>query len=286
MFAGCVGENLNDCALETEVFITVLPDEYRGKFTPAEGATVFLFDQHRRFLTQVAVSKEQIEYRLPVRLPLPPSARPWAAVWGNLGDREQILNLAEGASPEEVIVRVRRDAEGNRMSPDDLFYSMKQLSGVPSEEIVISPKTARINIRVKGLPAQADANDYYFTTQTHYDGYDFAGTPQAGTTGSKFPGILDEKHDLITPRPYNLIHYPAEGTMQGKGEQAVVGLWKKSGSGAGNLLASVTHDTNGRPLAPQAGKTTNILIHFRSTGEISIELVITGWNEVYQWDEW
>lgn len=288
LFAGCIREDRSDCIRETAIHITVQPEEIGGKLTPVEGATVYLFDRNRRYTGQVSVSREEIENHTPVIIPVPPFCGDWVVIWGNVTDREILRDLTEGASMEDVILDLRKDNEGYAKYPDKLFYGISQLSGNSTEEVLISPKTARVNITVKGLPTEAGANDYYFTLDSHYDGYNFTGEPHQEKVRIKLEGEFNDEHDLATTGSYDIIHYPPVNTGgYGKTEQhSVIGLWKASPKDNDVLLASADRDTTGRFIIPQAGKTMNILIYFKGNGEIEIVVVITKWNEVYQWNEW
>jgi len=120
----------------------------------------------------------------------------------------------------------------------------------------------------------------------HYGGYDFEGSPQARDIEMKLQGVFNDGHDLITQKPFNMVHYPQAGTdRSGEGRNAVINLWKATG-GNDELLASADRDTSGRPIVPQAGKMLNVLIYFRDDGSMEVTVIITGWDEVYQWNEW
>ena len=52
------------------------------------------------------------------------------------------------------------------------------------------------------------------------------------------------------------------------------------------LVALFRGDTNGNPIIFERGKTTNILLDMGLSGEMDISIIITGWGEIHQWNEW
>lgn len=287
LFTGCIREDRSACATETDLYIKVQPAEfYGGSSAPVEEATVYLFDHNKRFISQIGVSRQQIESNIPVRISVSPSDNPWAVVWGNIKENEQVSGLGPSAQMDEVLVMLKKDSEGYDIAPDNLFYGIKKLSGSGTEEVTISLKVGRVELTVKGLPQDARAEDYYFTVDAAYGGYDFEGSPLAHATEMKIQGVFNANHDLTTQQPFNMVHYPTGDTNRG-GETAgaVINLWKVNG-GNPELLASAIEDSSGRPIKPEAGKKTNVLIYFRDDGSMEVSVVITGWDEIYQWNEW
>lgn len=281
LLTGCIRDERGDCARTTVIYITVAAG-IEGGSPPVGGATVYLFDPDKLYVTQVAVSREQIEAHTPIAVPVSGRGNR-AVVWGNTGGSEVLTGVEHGIPMSDMTVALRRDAEGYAMQPGDLYYGIVELTGEDGQTVVISPKTARVGLTVKGLPGDARAEDYYFTMETYYDAYDFAGAPLAGNAEMKFTGVFDSRHDLVTPQPQRAVHYPQQAARNGATQQyAVVNLWKKDGE----LLASANKDINGMPLRPQAGKTTNILLDFTQTGGLRVAVVITDWDEIWQWEEW
>ena len=286
LLTGCIREDRSACATETDLYIKVQPAEFYGGSSPVEEATVYLFDRNKRFISQVGVSREQIDNNVPVRISISPSDSPWAVVWGNIKEKEQVSGLGLYTQMDEVLVMVEKDAEGYDMSPDNLFYGIKQISGSKTQEVIIAVKVGRVELTVKGLPRDATAEEYYFTVDAGYGGYDFEGSPRARATEMKIQGVFNVNHDLLTQQPFNMVHYPKGDTdLNGDNTGVVVNLWKVD-SGNPTLLASVDKDASGKPIKPEAGKKTNVLIYFHGDGSIGVAVVITGWDEIYQWNEW
>lgn len=287
LLTGCVREDRSACAKETHLYVKVQPAEfYGGSSVPVEEATVYLFDRNERFISQLDVTREQIENSIPVRITVSPSDNPWAVVWGNAKGNGQVSGLEPSARMDEVLLTQGKDAEGYDTAPGNLFYGIRQISGKETEEVTITLKIGRAGITVRGLDRDTTAEDYYFTVDTGYGGYDFAGSPKARATEMKIQGVFDAKHDLVTRQPFNMVHYPAEGTNRGGDTAgAVINLWKVNG-GNPELLASASEDASGRPIIPEAGKKINVLMYFRDDGSMEVAVAITDWDEIYQWNEW
>ena len=134
---------------------------------------------------------------------------------------------------------------------------------------------------VKGADA-TDPARYFFTMETAYNGYNFAGSPQMRDARVKFPEIHARGDLLVTP-VYNMIHYP---TQRSDDSSAQIRFFKTINTEEAEMLAAIDKDVNGQPIAPPAGKTTNILITFDGSGGFDVTVVITGWDEKYQWNEW
>lgn len=270
----CIKEDIAECEQTTSLYIVVSAE---GGET-VNGATLFLFNDNGTYLTSKQVSAKDIAESVPIIVSYNKRHAPLAVVWGNLGDAEQVLPPTSGASLESLFIIMKKNAAGNAIPMDHLFFATKQLSGVPVEVIEIVQKTGRIAITVKGLPEGGRAEQYYFTVETAYGDYNFAGTPLADKMTLKLPGIF-AGNDLVTPEAYHSVDFSS-------GIGAIVNLYRDDGTGNIQLLASADKDVNNRPIFLPAGKTTNVLIKLLEMGDIEVSVVITGPDEIYQWNEW
>lgn len=274
-----VKEDSSDCEQKTLLYIVV--EAVDGEMPLMEGATVFLFNKDRTYRTSIPVSAEDIARSVPISIPYDKKDLPWAVVWANLDEREQVSVPVKESIIESMFVNMQKDADGYAIPMGDLFFKIQQLSGRSVEYITISLKPGRIFVTVKGLTDIQDAQQYYFTVDSPYGGYDFAGSPVwSGKTEMKLPGILKE-NDLVTPQAYDMVHFPSATDSK-----ATVNLFKKTITKTDQLLASADKDMNGKPIVLLAGKTTNVLIDITGNGELKVSVVITDSGEIHQWDEW
>lgn len=268
----CCIEGDNECDRKTSLYITVEGGE------AVNGATVFFFNNDGTYLTSMYVSAEDIAGNVPVVVSYNTRNVPRAVVWGNLGDAELLMPPTGGTSMESLFITMKKDAAGYAIPMDNLFFRAKQLSGVAVEVIEIVRKTGQIAVTVKGLPQDGNAKQYYFTMETAYGDYNFIGSPLADKMILKLPGMFTG-NDLVTPEAYHAVDFSS-------GIGAIVNLYRDDGTGNVQLLASADKDVNNQPIFLLAGQTTNVLIELMGTGEITVSVIITGPDEIYQWNEW
>lgn len=289
--ASCIKEDLESCPtiITTNIYITVQTATKIPDIAQVDKAILYLFDRNGAYERQIGLSEVEISGQSPVPLSYEPDNIPYAIVWGNIKDRTVVPDFAPGTSMEEVILSLKQESDGYSKQPDNLFFGMKRLSGAEKEEVIISPKTARINITVKGLPGSEEEESYYFSAESQYSSYNLMGTPLYGSSSIKLMASFNKQHNLVTPECYNLIHYPLSATQLAEDNKEALNLklYKKTpGESEDNLLISANKDKEGNYLIPQPGKTTNVLIYFTQDGNAQVTIMITAWGEVYQWTEW
>jgi len=283
LLSGCIGEDMSSCPRENLLYVTVAEADWLSEDYYVDGAIIYVFDKNEKYLYKKEISAEEIINKTPISLTYRPDEQLQAIVWGNYNGKGQISPLVPGSNINELqIIQKREDWEYVSM-PDALFYGKKKLSGI-SDEVIIFPKTGRLVATVRGLPSHNTAQEYKLTADSHYYGYNFAGTPVAHQVRMKLPCKFNEQHYLITYEPYHFIHYPITDTHNEQ-ESVTLNLYKEI-NGKEELLVSADKDNKGLPIRPKAGETINVLITFDEDGGIDITTVITGWNEVHQWSEW
>jgi len=167
----------------------------------------------------------------------------------------------------------------------DSFFGIRQLNPESessreelTDEIVVRRKNARMNITVRGLPEEAEADDYYFVIALNDKGYSFTGQPLPGDTRLKAEATFNAHHDLISEHPFNLIHASASPD-----DHATVFLFR---NGTDTPLAMTETDTDGNLIVPKSGKMLNILFNLDPNRDMGIYMVVTPWEEVHQWVDW
>lgn len=277
--AGCVRDNTDDCYYDSRLYIVVESQsgDYGGDVT---GASFYLFDDGRSLLSSQWVTGEDIAGNVAIPVSYNRNHLPWAVAWGNYGDGQ--APVPPGETMDNMYISMERGDDGYTLPADNLFYGMKRLSGLDVETVAITPKTGMIAITAVGFAQDDTSQEYYFTVDTPYDRYDYAGTPLSGTATLKLDAAF-QGTVLRTPQGYRLFHFPEAG---GGGESATVSLYMVGGSPDGSdlLLASADRDENGVPITILRERTTNVLLDI-SAG-LEIRVVVTGWDVIYQWDEW
>lgn len=273
---------MDDCEYETLLYIAA--ETENADFDVAlNGATLFLFNGNGAYLSSTELSAEDIAANKPVSVSYNRTNIPRAVVWANPGGATLVSRPSAGDVMENLFVSMAGDAGGYTLPADNLFFGSKRLSGAPVETVVINPKTGRITIAVRGLPSGDLSDQYYFTVASPYDSYDFPGQPLSGEAILNLPGTFQGQY-LATPQAYHMFHFPSSGSG---GESLTVSLYKTgAGSDEAELLAEAGEDADGEPLVITRERTTNVLIAFTGTGEIEVRVAVTGWGEIYQWDDW
>ena len=152
----------------------------------------------------------------------------------------------------------------------------------------ITQKNARINIVVRGLPQGSTNNDYYFGLNRQNLGYDYNGEAYwdpADQTDIRESGQFNNKGEYITPAPFYLIHDFPQLT---RNNCMILTLYKTGETRAGDTeVTSVIQDGYGQLISLQQAKTTNVLVVLDPATQavIRVEIVITDWDDIYQWSE-
>lgn len=278
----CIADNVRDC--EEKGYICLKVTAQDGSDITATGvvesADLYIYDQDGHFLQTTHLIKEQIIQRERILIRNKNIKGLQVVVWGNLYDNESISRTEEDELETSSVILKTYDEECT-LSPDDLFYGMKiiQVQSVDSsDEIIIARKNARLNITVRGLPENENADDYYFIIDLNNNGYYFTGKPVRNKIEMKKRSGFNAMSDLISDQPFNIIH--SFSTNRFPDDNITIYLYK---NGVNTPIASIDKDINGKEISPAAGELTNILINLSS---LQTHIIVTPWDEIYQWVEW
>lgn len=282
----CVRDGVIPCEPEpTYIYQVKIVDTSAEGGMPTRGdvnkADLYVFNEEGYFLERIEVAAEDITNGRIIPLGHTSQDGPlFVSTWGNLFENEDVPALTSDSEMDHAAITLRTTAEGYAVSPDDLFFGMKEILPVENnrvQEIYLSRKNARMHITVRGLSAK---DDYFFLVEQNYNGYSFAGQPTQHPVLQKEDGEFALNGEFISHSSFNLIHAGKED-MDG---QVVVRLMKKQGT----ELISIDKDYKGNPIIPKAGETTNVLINLSQTisDNLWVYVEVTPWNEIYQWSEW
>ncbi len=286
----CVKEGIQVCE-ESSVTIKII-DAITGEDITTTGvvdeAELYIFDKDQRYLNKINVTSKEITQRTPIVVSSNNEDNLWIAIWGNRKG-EIIRNLQHQSWLKDAGLYLPTNTDSYYKAPNDLFFGLQELNAAvtratASNEITITRKVARMLITVRGLPAGANADDYYFVIDEINTAYNFHGIPMEGAGAMKQTGIFKKNNDLVNPEPFNLISsaYPNNKPL-------TVSLYGKDRSGEDYLLVTVNKDKEGNLITPVAAQTTHVLIELHpgpGLGSISVFIKTTPWNEIYQWIEW
>ncbi|GBU07270.1 hypothetical protein AwDysgo_06010 [Bacteroidales bacterium] len=277
--SACCQEDFFDSKTDYLLHISVL--NFWGENITTDGdagdVNLFVFDQDYLYRDKLSISSESIKKDSAIRLTYNKTSNIWLITWSNLnGSQDLILKQAESFM-QDASIKLKRDNEGYAINPDDLFYAKNIISSPGSAtEVAVSlkRKTAKIRIAVKGL---TQANDYYFIIDgCKEDAYSFDGESVGDSIKYRQYGVFNSDKSLFqTPDAFRI--FPPS-----KGNKNSIALYKGT-----ELIVLVDKTNEASEIVPQAGATTNILIDLtKEDGILGINVIVTSWDDYYEWVEW
>jgi hypothetical protein len=323
--SGCVKEDLSNCpptpddieevlVVRAIDFVSGADITHSGTVT---GASLFVFDQNERFITQVDVPADQLGNELEIPISVLTRATAGDAIhisaWGNLEDNVDLTDQLDpnnddvidagvtGVTLDHTLIDLEPDEDKSSAymdCPGNTFFGFKSIVLGQSDtratqkiihRVEVKQKSSRLHITVRGLPATARSNDYYFTLRRQNDGYTFEGTPVSDDSRAIWEvGEFNAIHDFVSPQPYYLVPSvdPENVTASSASAIRLFQVASQPGGTDTDLTGPVTQDIAGEYIALFPGQTTNVYIEFSPSKEIEVRMVVTPWDEVYQWSKW
>lgn len=280
--SGCISDDDRVCS--KDMYVRLKAVDISGKDITDDvevtNTIIYVYNWQGQFLRSIPVSNEAIRKRGYVNIGQVEPLGFQFVVWANNTDKQKLI---KGQTIENTVLLLKEDVDGYMCSPDDLYYGFRKTSGATlKEDISISRKNSRVNIKVKGLPKDAASGDYFFTVRQISNGYDFKGNPLPSPSDIKQAGVFNDSGEFVTDIPINVIHYPQSLNTSHTG--LIILLFEKKSPKT--PIASAITDNNGKIIIPKSGETLNILIEIKPGGTINIHVVITPWNELYDWSNW
>lgn len=280
--SGCISDDDRVCPKDMYVRLKAIDISGKDMTDNVEvtNTIIYVYNRQGQFLRSIPVSNEDIKKRRYVNIGQAEPQGFQLVVWANNTDKQKLI---KGQTIEKTALLLKEDIDGYMCSPDDLHYGFRKTSGgTLKEDISISRKNSRVNIKVKGLPKDAASGDYFFTIRQISNGYDFKGNPLAGPSDIKQAGVFNDSGEFVTGVPINVIHYPQSLNISHAG--LIILLFEKKSPKT--PIASAITDSNGNIIIPKSGETLNILIEIKPGGTINIHVIITPWDELYDWSSW
>lgn len=259
-------------------------DFYEKENIHVENAIVLIYDKDAKLQRIVKLSREEIENRTPIEIPVYENNHPQVVVWGNLNGAEEISDLISGIELTSARITMQQE-NGYALSTDNLYYGFKELTDENEQEIVISSWVGHVFITARGIENKADnASKYYFTIKSHCNSYDFYGRPQAGQAILKVEAEAKIYHQevVLVHQPVNLVACPE---ISGEKQSMDVQLYKRTPAGD-VLMASANTDTEGNCIITHVGENTNLLLDFTHKDDPNVYFILTPWEYIYQWAWW
>lgn len=165
-------------------------------------------------------------------------------------------------------------------SPADLFYGELKIENastsarIEEQVLTVSRMVASMNITVRGLELLSGSNDGDYSLVVHETAsrVDFEGRYGGEPASYQFSSRFEAGEDYKIP-PFNLFPAPEEN----KG--VTIDIYRN-----GDLLRSLNTDSGHRPIIPVVGQTLNVLLDFKLS--VSVEVELTEWGVETVWKEY
>ncbi len=294
-----IAEDRDDCPPDKRLIYIRIIDILTGtditeSTDEIESLSLYLFDRNREFLNSYEITPEQIYEHIPVDVTDMDIVGGYATVWANISELDKISEPVDGDILDTLQVLLIKNSKesGYYMCPGDLFFGYAQLNftenstcceNAKQSTVDVKRKNGQLYITVRGLRNITNASDYYFRINTWASGYDFAGNPIMNLSRNIMEtGIMNTSNDFISPEPYFMIHSPLTD-LRASGNAISVSLYEAA---AGTELISASADVNGNAIRFESGITTNILMEILETGDLQVQIELTDWDEIFQWESW
>lgn len=249
-----------------------------------DNATVLIYDKDARLQRIVKLSREQIDKKTAIEIPIYKGNYPQVVVWGNLNDSEDISDITSGTRLSSARISMKQSG-AYALPTDNLYYGFKQLTDEKKQEIVITSWVAHVFITARGIESDPDnAPNYYFTIESSCNSYDFYGQPQAGKALVKMDAeaVIYHQEVVLVHQPVHIVACP---NISGQQQSMDVKLYKRTPQGD-VLMSSANTDAEGNYIITHTGENTNILLDFTNKETPTVYFILTPWEYIYQWSWW
>ena len=268
----CIKEDLSECAKPGF--------SLQAKAFDAEGlelgnedvkhVTLYIFDKNKLFLDTCEILLQDL-----VMLDYPGHKSLTVVAWGNgkLGN-QKMPTLEKGQHLETAFVSLIKNGSKLPVAglPDDLFYGSIDIHAdeFPAKVLPIKRKIASVIITARNLKGYVghDEGDFRYVVRKKNDKIDFYGKPGGDEVNYVPPTTFNEKGDLVSP-VFNI--FPTESELK-------IDIYHQN-----VLKATVSSDSEGKPLRVAEGKLLNVFINFREM--LSVEMKVTDWDKIEIWKE-
>nr|WP_308757823.1 FimB/Mfa2 family fimbrial subunit [uncultured Bacteroides sp.] len=165
-------------------------------------------------------------------------------------------------------------------SPADLFYGELKIENtstsarIEEQALAVSRMVASMNITVRGLEllSGSGGGDYSLVVHETASRLDFEGHYSGAPASYQFSPRFEAGKDYKIP-PFNL--FPTLEENKG----LTIDIYRN-----GDLLRSLNTDSSHQPIIPVVGQTLNVLLDFKLS--VSVEVELTAWGEETVWKEY
>lgn len=274
---GCIDEkNTDDCAITYTLVVKAY--DLSGKALSSEevsDVSLFIFDGNYTFIERIDT---RINESIAIQVPRAEDAH--FVAWGNVvGECYAYAPILPGDPKDVSFIHLLPDprSDAHYLSSNDLFLGERNISDSKQASEIVVPiyrQVGSLAITVRHLNTFTgyDDGDYSIVVRESHSVLDFSGRPSGKKVtfrpdGSYVAGS-DNKGEFYVP-PFYLL--PEANTIY-------IDIYRES-----QLIASVSENTDGKPITIQTGVLTNVLIDLRAM--ISVSVSLTPWGKAQIWKE-
>ena len=273
VITGCTKEDLSGCDLP-EYSLQVKGYDADGKEVDAEtikDITLYVFDKDKAFLglREVALTESVI-------LDYPGHEALTVVAWGNGKQGHQTMPTLKKGDPLETafvsLIKTRTSLLPEAVSPDDLFYGTINIQANASSEtsLPMRRKTSSVVITARYLREYVGdtEGEYYYSLRKSSDKLDFYGKANGMDVSYRPAASFTPTGDFVS-LIFNIL--PTDTDVK-------IDIFHRD-----VLQTTIISDNQGKPLRAVEGQLLNVLIDFR--GSVSVKVEVTPWGEKAIWKE-
>ena len=288
LFNGCIKDSYEDCPRPFRLFIKAIDADQNDITASGEvkQAILFVFNEDQKIVDAITLNGPSIAGREPVKIALdhPGHQSLTFVAWGNIDGRVDFPATSSVKELSDLYVKLKiasgaKAASPIASSPGDLFHGAHavpvEFGGFePSgdQTVVIARKTSQVIITAYGLKPWNGGKEgaYTYLLRESHGGHDKDGNLTGDMVAYQPSVSMDEEGNLRAP----IFH--ALPTTDGK--SYTLEIYYND-----TVIYSADKDSEGQPFVPQPGRLLNIIIDFRA--QINVKMVVTPWNQVFQYVE-
>lgn len=281
LLGGCgIKDSYVDCPRPFRLYVKAVDADEKDITASGEVKQVvlFVFDANKKIIDAITLSEQQVKSKESILITpsYPPTSKIYFSAWGNVDGSIDFPDKASVKQYSQLYARLK-SASGSAVSPSDLFHGLLEvpveiggLEEGDDKTIVIRRKTAQVTIAAYGLKGfnLGKEGKYEYRLRRAMDTYDADGNLSGNEVSFAPEATMDSEGHLKAPL---FRAFPPKS-----GEKYVLDILYN-----GEVIYTATESTDGTSFIPTVGRVLNIVLDFR--GELSVKVVITPWNVVYQY---
>lgn len=278
LLSGCIAENNDDCFKGVPLKVK-LPAGISQE--TIKDMNLYVFDDKDLLLDILPISSKE-----PVMLNYPGIPSLHCVAWCNIQNGTMsVSSLKKGDPLSGGFISLKpsvptRTEKSTFISPADLFYGELKIENtstsarIEEQALTVSRMVASMNITVRGLELLSGSNDGDYSLVVHetasrvdFEGR-YGGDPASYQLSSRFEVGKDYKIPVFNLFP----------TME-ENKGVTIDIYRN-----GDLLRSLNMDSSHQPIIPVVGQTLNVLLDFKLS--VSVEVELTKWGIETVWKEY